>query len=870
MDVHRVPHLQATDQQLEQHASAGNGTQDPLTVICNGNYGLYLVARRAVQCFCSNCKSSTKRDPNGDSCVVSPTEFERHSGMPTAKKWRQSIRVAHEGEPDMPLGRWLEQHGFFSSNAPSSSSLPMHNSLQQQMASTRGRSGSPAAVSAGSCRQHSSRQRSSPQQQGADDMDIDQAPAAQAAYTTSQGNTQPCAKPVTAAEAASNALKVAAAVAAGLPIHVRGPVEVIQPLVATGAAGGAARSAEDRSAAVVKLLGQALSAHSAVTRYRGAAPATETETAGADGTDQLLAQQAAAPYEPSVHVDDDEQQQRRQQVELDSVDEDGEEEPGIAIGPQHQAAVPDLQLLPPMNAVKALLELKKAGTPGPSEHQALAIAVEEKARADLLPRDAVEDVWERSTGLALERAQRQRKPPGWQTGFVDPLKPQVQSVPNAVSAANEPAAVSTNPHGSGDDGSDEGRPTYSSRKRGSRDEPQHQDGWHQHPRHALLPPCQFYCPHGLLVTYRPQLLPLPQQQLDQDAQEQLGKRQRCSPSLTAAAAVSGAVSSQTWARHGSVDGKGLQVPGADSGSNPLCCPGLGCISNNPAMAAAAAACSLCAAGVPAGWGCGSGLGLTRGPAGPELLSWLLLTPAAASTGNQSPTSTDKPEQQQTQVQQQEELCQGGSAAAAAGEGGEVTQQPQADVAATGASSELMKSASPSLDTPAALSDAGNGDVEDDMAVDAAAAIQTLTPSAGKDNKGLPSAVVSTAQEAGTMHLHMMTCPKAAPANLTQEQPTSLEEPGAAEPAGGPAGESQPADSSAVVTEAQVANATASEASQPAAGTAPAAVDTRGVVEVRIVLDGCVFIGQLQEVGRLDLARARISAAQDPIQLVSAE
>jgi hypothetical protein len=79
------------DQQMAQHATAGSGTRGPdaLSVICNGNYGLYLVARRVVQCLCPTCKSIARRHPNEDNYVVSPTEFERHSGMPTAKKWRQ-------------------------------------------------------------------------------------------------------------------------------------------------------------------------------------------------------------------------------------------------------------------------------------------------------------------------------------------------------------------------------------------------------------------------------------------------------------------------------------------------------------------------------------------------------------------------------------------------------------------------------------------------------------------------------------------------------------------------------------------------------------------------------------------------------------
>jgi hypothetical protein len=44
-------------------------------------------------------------------------------------------------------------------------------------------------------------------------------------------------------------------------------------------------------------------------------------------------------------------------------------------------------------------------------------APQERARADLLPPDATEDLWERrEPALALERSQRQRRAPGWMQG----------------------------------------------------------------------------------------------------------------------------------------------------------------------------------------------------------------------------------------------------------------------------------------------------------------------------------------------------------------------------------------------------------------------------------------------------------------------
>jgi hypothetical protein len=54
----------------------------------------------------------------------------------------------------------------------------------------------------------------------------------------------------------------------------------------------------------------------------------------------------------------------------------GDEEEGIAVGPQHQADLPLLRPLPALSAAAALLELRKAGRPGPPQNEALAIAIE--------------------------------------------------------------------------------------------------------------------------------------------------------------------------------------------------------------------------------------------------------------------------------------------------------------------------------------------------------------------------------------------------------------------------------------------------------------------------------------------------------------
>lgn len=77
----------------QQQDPAGPVPNDPstpraLTISCNGNYGVYLVARHAVQCLCQGCRMSRATEPQSECWLVSPTEFERHSGMPSAKKWR--------------------------------------------------------------------------------------------------------------------------------------------------------------------------------------------------------------------------------------------------------------------------------------------------------------------------------------------------------------------------------------------------------------------------------------------------------------------------------------------------------------------------------------------------------------------------------------------------------------------------------------------------------------------------------------------------------------------------------------------------------------------------------------------------------------
>jgi hypothetical protein len=78
------------DEDSSQDAPGAEGSPPmEVDVVANSNAGVYLVERRAVRCLCAGCAAARAADPEGMAdYVVSPTEFERHSGIPCAKKWR--------------------------------------------------------------------------------------------------------------------------------------------------------------------------------------------------------------------------------------------------------------------------------------------------------------------------------------------------------------------------------------------------------------------------------------------------------------------------------------------------------------------------------------------------------------------------------------------------------------------------------------------------------------------------------------------------------------------------------------------------------------------------------------------------------------
>src|SRR5690348_11313674 len=79
-------------------------------VVCNGTPGIFMLAENAVICGCQDCLAALPahlvQQPQllitQHTARVSPTEFERHAGMGSTRKWRHSIKVL-EVEPSLPL-----------------------------------------------------------------------------------------------------------------------------------------------------------------------------------------------------------------------------------------------------------------------------------------------------------------------------------------------------------------------------------------------------------------------------------------------------------------------------------------------------------------------------------------------------------------------------------------------------------------------------------------------------------------------------------------------------------------------------------------------------------------------------------------------
>lgn len=433
--------------------------------------------------------------------------------------------------------------------------------------------------------------------------------------------------------------------------------------------------------------------------------------------------------------------------------------------------------------------------------------MQEKARSDLLPRDAVEDVWERAaSGLALERAQRHRKPPGWQAGYVDPLKP--------LSAQQNPTDNTPQSATGGADAGNEADGTKN-RKRN----PQFEEALLQSSKKLR---CSSMGGNGALQ--------LPQNGL---------QASRLGP-----AGLKG--------RRMSLDG----TPLAACCSDPVC-PG-SAMHGAPRMP-------------PNGFWVPPKQPVYTAPVGPELLSWVLMVPPAAATlakpawaaaagpaaaGAAAAAGSAQPPPEAAAGQQQAVLQQ---------------QPATADVAQRQPDDAGAVPVSP-LDTEGAQEQQPQQQQQDALAAPAAAptaADGRSSMDVDKAEQGQP-----TVQEQQQHDTDMPDVPEEAsdPDSTVPAAAASTAAPAAAPAALPPAaGGPQTLSSAAATTAAEAAPAPAALPAPAAAGRASCVecVPASGsAVEVRIVLDGCVFVGQLTEVSRLEMARSRVGAAVEPIKQVS--
>lgn len=115
-----------------------------IAVICNGLEGEFDPVRRVFY---------HPRQGGGEkSQALTPTEFERLAGMAASKKWKYSVRIDVDAEPDIEwdrqrghytLGRWLELNGFDPKIRSSSKGLSSPTSGMATKASPRQESYTP-------------------------------------------------------------------------------------------------------------------------------------------------------------------------------------------------------------------------------------------------------------------------------------------------------------------------------------------------------------------------------------------------------------------------------------------------------------------------------------------------------------------------------------------------------------------------------------------------------------------------------------------------------------------------------------------------------------------------------------------------------
>lgn len=211
------------------------------------------------------------------------------------------------------------------------------------------------------------------------------------------------------------------------------------------------------------------------------------------------------------------------------------------------------------------------------------------------------------------------------------------------------------------------------------------------------------------------------------------------------------------------------------------------------------------------------------PMGPELLSWVLMVPPAAATLSK-PAWANAPAAPAAAEAAPPAAAQQDSAAAQQQEGGDVTKVTDASSQPQPAAAVLEQ-----VDEQATSVQANSMEVD----IPITQQVQQQQPAEQQQQ-----------QQQGDVEM----------ASAPQEGPLA-----------------EPSAPGIVDTTA----AAAAEVPAAPAGPAPGPVEHSlevvaphgSAVEVRIVLDGCVFVGQLKEVSRLEMGRSRVGAAVEPIKQV---
>lgn len=88
-------------------AADGSPVPQEMAVVCNGAPGLLLLQELKVVCECGACARGAP-----ETRVFSMTQWEIHCGLPNAKKWKASVRVAAGDSGSLAIGRWFEEKGI--------------------------------------------------------------------------------------------------------------------------------------------------------------------------------------------------------------------------------------------------------------------------------------------------------------------------------------------------------------------------------------------------------------------------------------------------------------------------------------------------------------------------------------------------------------------------------------------------------------------------------------------------------------------------------------------------------------------------------------------------------------------------------------